>query len=237
MRSTSGPRYPPPIICPASFEDVPDLVRVHINAEQSDLLHKVAWPSEEEYIELVTEVFNLAIQYPSIMMMKAVDAETKEITALALWQLIGYDQKDLQQARPLVHAGSLLSNHQNRAFNKYIDQNFRKFLDAWATPTKHFYLALLMTDPKFQRRGIGTAMLAWGHQRADQDGVPAFLIASPVGHPLYQSQGWKDVSVPFEIELKDWVIYAKGGDMGWGTYRFYYMLRLPLTAAQKDVSQ
>ncbi|RDW60671.1 hypothetical protein BP6252_12054 [Coleophoma cylindrospora] len=229
MRSISRPHYPPPIISPATFADIPDLVRVQVNAERPNLLHQIAWPSEDEYAKMLTDMFTVGISYPSMLLMKAVDADTNEITALAMWQQIGYEEKEPSAPAPMqVQAGLLFPARQNRAFNKFIDQTFRDFLDAWATPTKHLSLVLLMTDPKFQRRGIATALLEWGHRRADLDRVPAFLIASPVGHPLYQSRGWKDVSVPFEIDLKDWVDYAKGGDMGWGTYRFYYMLRLPL---------
>ncbi|HZU74949.1 MAG TPA: GNAT family N-acetyltransferase [Acidimicrobiales bacterium] len=40
---------------------------------------------------------------------------------------------------------------------------------------RHWYLALLAVDPLVQHRGIGTALLQPGLDRADQDGVPAYL--------------------------------------------------------------
>ena len=76
-------------------------------------------------------------------------------------------------------------------------------------------------------------MLEWGHKRADQDGVPMFLMATPFGHPLYGSVGWKDVEAPLQLELKDKVKYAENGDQGWRTFTFYYMLRMARTAVME----
>ena len=78
-------------------------------------------------------------------------------------------------------------------------------------------------------------MLDWGHKRADDDRVPCFLAASPVGHPWYQSVGWKDVDKPFQIDLRSWVMYAENGDQGWGTYTYYYMLRLPKAGRSREL--
>jgi len=246
MRSTSRPRYPPPIILPAVRADIPELVRVHVDALHADLLTILQFPSPEKFTRAMIKLLDENFDAPQLLIMKALDAETKEITAMAIWQLKGYDPKELgvdhsnfgaasKLFRPQdLSAGVLLANVQQEpqsAIGQYIQSQFTAFLDSWTKGTKYIYLALLMTDPRFQRRGIGTAMLNWGHERADRDDVPAILIASPVGHPLYQSVGWKDVSMPLQVDLKDWVQYAEKGDMGWGTYRFYYMLRLPKTAA------
>ncbi|KAH8769379.1 hypothetical protein F5882DRAFT_302053, partial [Hyaloscypha sp. PMI_1271] len=88
-------------------------------------------------------------------------------------------------------------------------------------------LVLLMTDPAFQRRGIGTALLKWGHALADAEQVPCFLCASPFGWPLYRALGWHQVGEEVVVDLKEFVKYAEGGDQGWGVYKMRFMLRLP----------
>jgi len=77
----------------------------------------------------------------------------------------------------------------------------------------------------------------YGHSRADQDKVPAVLIATPVGHPLYLSLGWNEIPTGLKVDLRKFVPYADKGDQGWGVYRFYYMLRLPHVIFKDDCKE
>jgi GNAT superfamily N-acetyltransferase len=225
MRSLSGPRYPPPILVPAVRADIPDMARVYADAERPNLLTRVLWSPEKLAKTLIKEL-DANFDNPRLLITKALDADTKELTAFGIWQLTGYDSKELsvdqstlKSPRPSnFKAGLLLSIDQDEPLSpigQYINSAFEDFLNGWFKGTKFIYLALLMTDPKFQRRGIGSALLKWGHERANRDKVNSALIASPVGHPLYQSLGWKDISTPLEVDFQKWVQYAQNGDMGW----------------------
>jgi hypothetical protein len=55
-----------------------------------------------------------------------------------------------------------------------------------------------------------------------------------VGHGFYEYLGWKNVAKPFGIDLREFVSGASGGDMGWGTYTYYFVMRLPKTAVVDD---
>jgi ribosomal protein S18 acetylase RimI-like enzyme len=266
MRTLVRRRFPAPIILPAERTDIPALVRITVEAQRSSVLNFYAYPTEEDKAKVAAELAKLLDENwdaPHVLIAKAVDPETKEITAMAIWQLKGYSKEELggkatefsgsmshldrpswdmrlrDSRNTLLAAGMLLVNEfdsqykekSGSSLEQYVDTHFRAFLDSWTKGTKHIYLSWLATDPRFQRRGIGTAMLDWGHQRADKDGVPAFLIASPFGHGLYAKLGWKDVETPLQLELKDWVKDAQNGDMGWGTFKFYYMLRMPKSSA------
>lgn len=203
------------------------------------------FPTEEsrsEYAKEVIKQFEDNFDKPHLLVLKALDPETKQITAMAVWQKRGYklspQSDDIFTAGGIVFnrtltssSGRIVSNTDSKSLEGYIQSQFEQFLASWSRDSKHLYLALLMTDPRFQRRGIGTALLEWGHKYADEAGVPAFLIASPVGHPLYQHVGWKDVDAPLQIDMSQWAAGAQGGDMGWGVYKYYYMLRMPKTAA------
>jgi GNAT superfamily N-acetyltransferase len=245
MRTPVRSRFPPPLIKLAERDDIPELVRVWLAAERTNLLMFYHFPTEEsksEYAKQVIKQFEDNFDKPHLLILKAVDPDTNQITALAVWQKRGY-KLSAQTDKLFAAAGIMLngalesssdgvcSNTVIQSLERYIETQFEQFLASWSRSSKHLYLALLMTDPRFQRRGIGTAMLEWGHKQADQAGVPAFLIASPVGHPLYQHVGWKDVDTPLQIDLSRWAAGAQGGDMGWGVYKYYYMLRMPETAA------
>ncbi|XXH00962.1 transcriptional regulator opi1 [Hypoxylon texense] len=55
----------------------------------------------------------------------------------------------------------------------------------------HWYLEMLGTRKEFQKKGAGTKLLHWGLAKADEEGVEAFLTASPFGTPLYLKHGFE----------------------------------------------
>jgi ribosomal protein S18 acetylase RimI-like enzyme len=216
MRNSARPRYQARTIKPAERADILVLVCVTIAAESGSVLHFLRYPSPEQNAKLaraLIKVLDENFDAPQLLIMKALDADTKEITAMAIWQLNGYGNKKLgipseeenfgatfnqPEGKPglrvgpgdvMLAAGLLLPSdthiraeqEQASALWQYIEAKFSIFFNTWTAPTKHIYLTYLMTDPRFQRRGIGRLMLEWGHKRANQDGVPMFLIVAPFG--------------------------------------------------------
>ncbi|KAF3038153.1 hypothetical protein E8E12_007285 [Didymella heteroderae] len=59
----------------------------------------------------------------------------------------------------------------------------------------HIYLHMLHTDPEYQGRGAGSALLNWGKTKADKLGLPIYLESSAVGHEFYKKHGFKDIEV------------------------------------------
>ncbi|GAA5895871.1 hypothetical protein JCM8208_005110 [Rhodotorula glutinis] len=49
----------------------------------------------------------------------------------------------------------------------------------------HYHLSLLATDPARQRSGAGSALLRWGSQRADEEGIECYLEATGLAIPVY----------------------------------------------------
>jgi len=74
-----------------------------------------------------------------------------------------------------------------------------------------------------QARGVGSAMLHAGMQRADKEGLLIWLEATPAGHPVYEHFGWKTVD-SVEIDLSDFA----GKDKGYGVYKYWGCIRMPL---------
>lgn len=52
-------------------------------------------------------------------------------------------------------------------------------------------LDMLGAHPDYHGRGIGSMLLKWGLDRADQEGLETYLSASPSGRPLYEKRGFK----------------------------------------------
>jgi GNAT superfamily N-acetyltransferase len=64
----------------------------------------------------------------------------------------------------------------------------------------HWYLAFLAVHPCRQGHGIGSALLAAGHQLLDRDGLPAFLHAGDRhSRRLYLRHGYTDHGAPFPV--------------------------------------
>ncbi|KAJ5151714.1 hypothetical protein N7492_010009 [Penicillium capsulatum] len=66
---------------------------------------------------------------------------------------------------------------------------------------RHYYLDMLGTHPDYRRRGAGAMLVQWGCDRADADGVGAYVDASVDGKGLYEKFGFVDYSGPEEGEV------------------------------------
>ncbi|KAL5483609.1 hypothetical protein ACEPAI_8841 [Sanghuangporus weigelae] len=60
---------------------------------------------------------------------------------------------------------------------------------------RNFQLHLFYVHPAFQRRGVGSALLAHCTSVADAQGVPMMVESSPSGHRLYQNHEFMDVDL------------------------------------------
>lgn len=62
---------------------------------------------------------------------------------------------------------------------------------------------LLVTDPDFQRRGLGAMLLGHVTELADAENRRIYLEATAAGHPLYEKLGFRDIDL-ITIDLKKW---------------------------------
>ncbi|KAB2575427.1 Puromycin N-acetyltransferase [Lasiodiplodia theobromae] len=56
-----------------------------------------------------------------------------------------------------------------------------------------WYLATLSCHPDYQGKGLGAALVKWGLEQAEKDGVPVYLEATPSGKFLYAKLGFETV--------------------------------------------
>lgn len=80
------------------------------------------------------------------------------------------------------------------------------------TDRPHWYLEIMANRGADQGRGAGRAMMAWGAEKANGDGVEAYLDATPKGKALYEKYGF--------AEVETWPFFNE-------TYRHSFMVREP----------
>ncbi|KAI5461565.1 acyl-CoA N-acyltransferase [Mariannaea sp. PMI_226] len=55
----------------------------------------------------------------------------------------------------------------------------------------HWYLELIGVRKEWMGKGVASAMMRWGVERADEDGLPCFLEATPEGRGMYEKYGFR----------------------------------------------
>lgn len=69
----------------------------------------------------------------------------------------------------------------------------------------HWFLSLIVVRREAQRRGVGSAMMRYGLDRADEEGWLTYLNSSVEGKPLYEAFGFRTVEkTEFEHGVATW---------------------------------
>ena len=229
---------PPARLSPAIPADIPSLAHIHVIACATDLAVRLKFPHERDFEAYITQMLSVQVGKPEWLIIKAEDIDSGNIIAWGSWELRNYgiretDNEDDGVMQKKVEEGSAKDNNmtsQNEAFpipsglRTHVREHSRLVLADWMGTRKHMLLNGLFTSPTFQRRGVGTALIRLGNERADVDNVPSFCQGSPFAHGLYRKMGWVDVGW-LDVDLKEWVEGGQDGHRGWGIYRFWYMVR------------
>jgi len=98
--------------------------------------------------------------------------------------------------------------------------------------TRCMFIASFTVDPKYQRRGVGRALLKWGTDFADSKGLWIWVHSSQGAVPAYEAGGF----VPFrslEFDLDEYAPdppsaeFDYDGSGKWGRYALTWMKYLP----------
>ena len=63
---------------------------------------------------------------------------------------------------------------------------------------RHVYLRRMIVHPEYQKQGIGTMLVKWGMDVADEGKIVGWLYSRPAGQKLYEREGFKVVD---EVEV------------------------------------
>ena len=96
----------------------------------------------------------------------------------------------------------------------------------WFAGRRYMYMSAVYVDPEYQGRGVGSAIMEWGEERADREGVVAFLQSSAPARGFYERREWNRIDF-VELDLSQWANEKEqGGGLGYGIYRIVYMIRV-----------
>ncbi|MCJ1310261.1 hypothetical protein MMC25_003923 [Agyrium rufum] len=226
-------------LVPAKQSDAPRMAHVHAIASASNVTSKLYFVKGiADFEARVREALEGQIGYSGWQHMKIVDKESGILAAWVSWHTppdAQIRERDAEAAlkpedRPVkeVKKGQFAFPP---GLPSHVRDNYRPWLQRWTAGRRHISLHGLFTDPAYQRRGMGKALVLYCNQQADVAGLPTFLQATQCGYPLYAQTGFEAVQ-HLEIDLRDWAPDAKSNDKGLGNYRYRYMVRLPQTVPQ-----
>ncbi|KAI9035878.1 GNAT family N-acetyltransferase [Aspergillus affinis] len=158
---------------------------------------------------------------PDTHVLSAVDLETDqdEVVGWARWTFPGDENGTVdvspQAKRKIEEARGMLPEGANRRIYELFFETLKVKRGVWLGEGD-LMLDFLATHPSSQGKGIGTKLLKWGMEYADERDARIYLEATMDGYPLYVKHGWRQVE---ELVL-DFVPYG-----GHGTATYSLMIR------------
>ena len=240
----AGNDHPLPVLLPAEPADISALATLQMAACRFDLDTRLIVPSDTTFEGVAISMVQSQIASPEYLIMKAVHPENGDIMGWGSWRFVHYPEIDAKIKQQAEAASTTNDPTGSRSMPEQVEsdtssslgssseKHLREVMDSWMGERKFLLLTILVTEPRYQRRGVGSALVRWGNAKADADNVPGFLEGSPFAFKLYLECGWKLVE-KHDVDLSEWTPYGKRYDMGYGIYSHYYMIRLPEPGRRK----
>jgi GNAT superfamily N-acetyltransferase len=176
----------------ATAEDKAGMARTLAHAFHDDPVFTWVLRGDPRRMKRLERGFELFIQ--RVWMEQEETYTTATVAGVAVWEKPG--QWKTSVGRQLALLPAML-----RVFGRHLPRVLRAIaaLEAHHPRELHYYLAFVGVDPKWQGRGLGSAVLAPALERCDREGMPAFLEAStPRNRALYERHGFA-VSEEFKL--------------------------------------
>ncbi|RAK95581.1 GNAT family N-acetyltransferase [Aspergillus ibericus CBS 121593] len=201
---------------PCTPSDAPALATLYLECFTSPF-ERHLWPDVPRMHEWWTTAFAGKLAQPDkFHTLKVIDTENGEMVGFLEWKLPapvaagekGEEEEEDEYPPYPEEVGGL------EAWNRLLVEmggNTGKVMGE----RRFYFLNILGTKPAYRRRGVASEMIRWGVDRADAEGVEAFVISAPMARPVYAKHG-------FELVLEGENL---GGDLG--EFVPGYMLRKP----------
>jgi len=211
-------------ILPVVEADVPALAQLHQDALEPVLQGHFIYTSKAAEAELKPKIFlgeiGKAVANPANVVVKAVDATSGEI--------VGYGKYTVLDGTIKAKSGGNQDGFPpgiNEEYCRTLFEGLAKKHNDYMAGKPHIFLNTVMVPPSKQGQGIGSALVKWMTDKADEAGLETYLSSLPAACSVYKKLGFEEVDF-FEMDLSQW---SKPYE-GYGVFRNSEMVRQPLKA-------
>ncbi|TKA70600.1 hypothetical protein B0A55_06704 [Friedmanniomyces simplex] len=185
------------LICPLQEADIPEFVRLELEAFRPHPRIRMLWPRgfTDDLYAYYEGGKTKSFQDQNCRLMKAVDEPTGEIMGVSEWdfQLDPSANAESQPSDPNERPPANWPVGGNWEMRKFFKVEWENWTRATFAGKPYIELHILVVHPKFHRRGAGTKLLGWGCDQADKHGVTMCLESTPAGLELYERFGFREV--------------------------------------------
>ena len=215
---------------PASEDDIPSLIRIHMAGFAHDIPSRLQFDNNDQNEATLQDKLKARLSDPKVAVIKAVDKDTGNILG---WQSCRFlDKGDDLESKVTPIAGFEEAKREEtdgvRSLRSVLKEDAVRVQRDWMADKKYIHFNALVVDPAAQGHGVGTALVRWVTDKADEQGIYCWLQASRAAHKIYLRAGYRDVH-SFKLDLSEFAPGGKEGGWGFGVYDFRYMLRLPVS--------
>ncbi|KAF7562305.1 hypothetical protein G7046_g1827 [Stylonectria norvegica] len=171
-------------------DDVPALYSVYSSAFSDTIIGRQIFPENSEagrlfWLEsLPKEIDDLHAHM--LVVTESTPGEPDTVVAFAKWLVPGAPYEEL----PLLE---IWPQDGNPALAVEFFSALNAAHQGTMGDTQHWYLELIAVRKESMGKGAASPLLRWGVERADAEGLPCFLEATPNGRGMYEKYGFRVV--------------------------------------------
>lgn len=122
------------------------------------------------------------------------EAGEETIIASAYWIVYDRERTEEEYLKPTyLSSAAWVEDVTKREEALAMTESKAILLRKWFGGKPYAYLLFMVTDPSYRRMGAATMCVKWGLEQCSKIGVPAYLIASDDGVPVYSKLGYEVV--------------------------------------------
>ncbi|TWU78150.1 hypothetical protein ED733_007534 [Metarhizium rileyi] len=237
-------------IAGVQLEDVPEIGQLTADAFVNDRQTQMKNLGKEPYDmkKITMESLPDMLHNPRCVAIKAVNNESGEIMGICNWGFRGFKPEEMPKVEgkplPLQQKPTETDKEQHATEGKGKTTDEEEGtdpiarlqaltgadLEAWMEEvmpegTRCLFIIGLSVSPKYQGRGVGSALLRWGTDICDGKDVFAWVHSSEPAWPMYEKCGFQTIRC-LDVDLDNYAPVHppnEGPDAKWGHYVFRYM--------------
>jgi GNAT superfamily N-acetyltransferase len=226
---------------PATLADAPTLSRIFGDAFATDrhTQLKMAGKGPEEMINGMQVAIESWLNKPDrCTVTKAVEEDTDAIMGWVCWGQYGYERKRTEgeeqpdqerkesQEQPPPPPSENATMTPLEELETITNADMQRWMDEiMPDGSKCRYIVSIVVHPSFQKRGVGSALIKIGTEKAKYENVYCWVHSSQAGYRLFERHHFS-VEDTLQVDLDKYAtLPPPDGSDKWGNYTFRYMVR------------